>query len=301
VIGRITPAGQVAAFPIPSGRSLPLGIAAGVDGNIWFGEQLSPHVGRVNISYTDLAVSVTASPSAAVSGKPLTYTVTVTNQGSIDATNVIVTDALPLGALFVVSLSATQGTVRQSPRIEGTTLINSVIATIGTLHPSASATVTIVVNMPAAPSISNPVVVHADESDPVPDNDSATVVTTISISSNQPSGGGTNSSAATYLGKQRLYSGKGAKRKLTGFQLNFSAPLDLASASSRTHYQLSQTGRTKRAVAKAIPLKLIRASADGLTVSLTPGKYDAKKPLRLTITGLRAASGHAIATMLVTL
>ena len=115
-------------------------------------------------------------------------------------------------------------------------------------------------------------------------------MTTILGSSPGPPGGGATSSAPVYRGKQRLYTGKGAKRKLTGFQITFSGALDLVSAINRSHYQLSQPGRTKRSVAKAIALKNVRVSSDGLAVTLTPGKYDAKKPLRLTIDGLLGAS-----------
>ena len=39
-------------------------------------------------------------------------------------------------------------------------------------------------------------------------------------------------------------------------------------------------------IAKVIQVKTIRITADGLKVTLTPGKYDTKKPLLLTIAGL---------------
>ena len=296
-IGRITPSGQVTAFPIPTGLSLPLGIAAATDGNIWFGEQLAPHLGRVNLSYTDLGVAIAATPSPAALGQRLTYTVTVTNNGPIEATNVIVTDKLPFGTFFVVSVASSQGTVQQVPRLEGTNLTNSVIAKLGTLAPGTAATLTIVVNPPVTQAISNQVVVQADESDRVPRNDSASISTAIVTS---PGGGGT-SSAPVYRSKQRIYSGKGAKRKITGFQINFSAALDLVSATSRSHYLLSQPGRTKRSPRRAISVKLVRISSDRLAVTFTPAKYDSKKPLQLTTHALLGEHGHAVPTVTVTL
>jgi uncharacterized repeat protein (TIGR01451 family) len=297
VIGRITPSGQVTAFPIPNGLSLSLGIAAATDGNIWFGDQFTPRLGRVNLSYTDLGVAIAATPTPAAAGQRLTYTVTVTNHGPIEATNVIVTDKLPLGVGLVVSMAPSRGTVQQVPRFEGTNFTNTVIAKLGTLEPGAAATVTIIVSVPPVQAITNQAIVQADESDRVASNDSATVTTTVVTS---PSGGA-SSFAPVFQSKQRLYSGKGAKRKLTGFQINFSAALDLVSATARSHFLLSQPGRTKRSPRRAISVKLVRLSSDRLAVMLTPAKYDAKKPLQLTTYGLLGERGHAVPTVTITL
>ena len=98
-----------------------------------------------------------------------------------------------------------------------------------------------------------------------------------------------------------MYAGKGAKRKLTGFQINFSAALDLITATNRGHFRLSQQGRTKRSAPKVIPVKSVRVSPDGLAVTLSPGKYDPKKPLKLTTQGLLGVGRHSVATFTVTL
>src|SRR5260370_28737820 len=45
-IGRITPAGQISEFPVPT-RSNLLGITAGPDGNLWFTELQSGKIGRI--------------------------------------------------------------------------------------------------------------------------------------------------------------------------------------------------------------------------------------------------------------
>jgi streptogramin lyase len=48
-IGRITPGGQFAQFPLPQGRK-PSGIAAGPDGNLWFTERAVNEIGRITPS-----------------------------------------------------------------------------------------------------------------------------------------------------------------------------------------------------------------------------------------------------------
>ncbi len=68
-IGRITPAGAVSSFALPSGTPPPSGIAAGADGNLWF--SAPPAIGKITTAgvitiYTDPAVhdvaSITAGP-----------------------------------------------------------------------------------------------------------------------------------------------------------------------------------------------------------------------------------------------
>lgn len=46
-IGRITPAGVITEFPVPTANSEPIGITAGPDGNIWFTEYLGGKIGQV--------------------------------------------------------------------------------------------------------------------------------------------------------------------------------------------------------------------------------------------------------------
>ena len=47
-IGRITPAGEITEFPLPTPGSGPAGITVGPDGNLWFTEQIGNKIGRIN-------------------------------------------------------------------------------------------------------------------------------------------------------------------------------------------------------------------------------------------------------------
>jgi uncharacterized repeat protein (TIGR01451 family) len=91
----------------------------------------------------DLSLTNTA-PATVVSGRSLTYTVAVTNQGAEAATAVTVTDSLPDSAHFD-SLSTTQGsctrTATGAPKTKG----GVVLCSVGTLGAGATVTITIVV------------------------------------------------------------------------------------------------------------------------------------------------------------
>lgn len=47
-IGRVTPAGVITEFPIPTPASRPTGITAGPDGTVWFTEMASGKLGRIS-------------------------------------------------------------------------------------------------------------------------------------------------------------------------------------------------------------------------------------------------------------
>lgn len=116
----------------------------------------------------DLAISKTDDPDPVIPGTPLTYTITVTNTGPLDATGVIVTDTLPLTVTFASS-SASQGTC------SGT---NIIICNLGTINNGASATVTIVVTATASGTFTNTASVASAVTDLDMGNNSATASTT---------------------------------------------------------------------------------------------------------------------------
>ena len=115
---------------------------------------------------SDLTVIESASPSSALQGSSITYT--VTSQGPEAATGVSVTDTLPAGVAFVSS-SATQGSC------SGTTTVS---CSLGILNNGSSATVTIVATAQTTGTLSNTATVVSVTGDPTLSNDTATSLTT---------------------------------------------------------------------------------------------------------------------------
>lgn len=118
----------------------------------------------------DLAVTLADAPDPLFAGSPLTYTVTLTNNGPSPATSVVLTDNLP-ASVTVLSVTGTVGTT--SPAT-GTVSLD-----IATLASGASATLTIVVRPNAAGTITDSASVTAAETDPNPANNTATTQTTV--------------------------------------------------------------------------------------------------------------------------
>jgi hypothetical protein len=84
-IGRITPAGQVTLFTVPTPGSQPTGIAAGPNGNIWFTEAASRHLGEYFIVGTPPAPATATTTALAIEvsapavGQAVHLTATVTS------------------------------------------------------------------------------------------------------------------------------------------------------------------------------------------------------------------------------
>ncbi len=65
--------------------------------------QGSPLIDYV-VDYTDLMVTMSDDPDPVLQGEWLTYTLTVNNNGSVTASNVILTDTLPAGSIFIQAM-----------------------------------------------------------------------------------------------------------------------------------------------------------------------------------------------------
>jgi large repetitive protein len=128
--------------------------------------------GTQQVPGVDLVTTKTDSPDPVTAGNNLTYTITVTNDGDTDATNVVVQDQLPLVAL--ISATPSQGTC------SGMAMIT---CTLGTIASGASATITIVVQVlpstAAGTVLSNTAFADSPETEGNQSNNADTETTTV--------------------------------------------------------------------------------------------------------------------------
>ncbi len=121
----------------------------------------------VTTAAADLAVSINPLPGPVDNGSDVTYSITVTNNGSNSATGVTLIDTLPAGATFVSSTPAV---------CNGTT---TVVCDLGSL-PVTSTVVTITATVHTSGTNTNQVQVSANERDINTANNAASIVTTVS-------------------------------------------------------------------------------------------------------------------------
>lgn len=145
----------------------------------------------VTISYpeTDLAIEKVASATEVDNGEQVTYTLTASNLGGIDATSVVVTDLLPTGAAYD---SHSGGDYDPS----------SGVWTVGDLASGASVQLTIITTLTGENEevITNTATIAADQPDNVPTNDSSsadvTVISAVDVSLE---------ASAEYVGRSGYY------------------------------------------------------------------------------------------------
>ncbi|MBI3609709.1 MAG: DUF11 domain-containing protein [Nitrospirae bacterium] len=134
-----------------------------------------PDQSSVTVSLTgtavaaDLALTKTDSPDPITVGSNFTYTITVTNNGPSEATDITLTDTLPTAVTFV------EGTFEQGD-CSGTT---TAICNLGNLASGTSTTVTITVTPTTSGTITNTASVTSNVPDPDTANNSATASTTV--------------------------------------------------------------------------------------------------------------------------
>jgi uncharacterized repeat protein (TIGR01451 family) len=125
----------------------------------------------------DLAVTITPSAATALAGGSIAYTINVTNSGTIDATNVSLTDTLPASVSFGSQVQAS------GPSFTLNHTGNTVADTIDTLAVGASATLTVVVDVGLADAagtvIANTVTVSSSSTEANTDNNTATTSVTV--------------------------------------------------------------------------------------------------------------------------
>ena len=127
----------------------------------------------LTVSSADLSVTKTG-PASIISGTPLSYTITVTNNGPDDALNALLSDPLPAGTTFI-SLVQDSGPPAScstpSPGTNGTVQCNW-----APLNPT-TAQFTLTVAVGNVSSVSNTASVSSDSIDSNPLNNSATATT----------------------------------------------------------------------------------------------------------------------------
>jgi hypothetical protein len=155
----------------------------------------------------------------------VTYTLTVTNNGTGDVTGVTLTDTLPLGVSFV---SATGGVAP----VRGVLTFH-----LGGLAAGASSQVTIIVTPTAAGALTDSAAVTMDQADPTPDDNLfVTAVTAVAPS--------VHVVAPTVTLVERF----GIHTRPTTLVLSFDKPLDPARAQDLGDYQLVALVRRGRTV-----------------------------------------------------
>ena len=130
----------------------------------------------------DLGVTITVLPTTAAPGDSVTYTVTVTNPDiATDATNVVVTDALPVGLTAVTPPTAPSGgTVAVVNNTWTWTIPTVTKATSASTPTSVTTTFDAIVALDTVlTTITNTVTMTATQTDPTPANNTASVDLTI--------------------------------------------------------------------------------------------------------------------------
>ncbi len=169
------------SFPVPSGATLGTTFARfrlNSDGGLSFAGLASD--GEVEdylveiVEGPDMEIAMAASPEPVPSGRPLTYIITVANNGPLSATSVTVTDTLPSQLSFVSSIPG-------SP--DCTVVGDTLNCDLGTLAPAATTQITIetVLDHPVWDGFSNSATVWAAEADPISANNTVAVETVIGI------------------------------------------------------------------------------------------------------------------------
>jgi uncharacterized repeat protein (TIGR01451 family) len=236
-IGQINPATHaIAEFPIPTNNGNPDGITAGPDGNLWFTE-LAVKIGQAVLTAPPTAPDLVLAgdaPSSANLGSNVTYTLTVTNDGTARASGVTLTDTLPAGITFV----STTG---------GVSPVNGVLTVaIGDLDVGSSASITIVVTPLAAGPLRDQAVVSMKQTDPTPNDDRFNGITAVTTP--------VRVDGPIVTRVQRF----GFHERPTILVLTFDEPLDPVRAQNLGNYQIVALGcnphriRIKEAVYDAV-------------------------------------------------
>ena len=214
----------------------------------------------------DVAVAMAANAGTVYAGSPLTYYINVANNGPSNATNVILTDTLP-GGVAVKEVKAPGGTITQSAGV--------VKVAYDQLSYGQSQSVQITVVPATIGAITNTVTTHADQTDSNPNNNTASVTTTILANPNPPR-----------VTAQNLIVTQDA---ITGLVLSFNQPLDPTQAVNPINYSL-KTGDQPGLFNETVPLNPPVYDPVNSILTLTPSQpLHLGQVYQLTINGQGSA------------
>jgi tripartite motif-containing protein 71 len=147
----------------------PYGVAVDASGSIYVADTYNMRIQK--FGQAELSITKTDNSDPITAGDNLTYTITVTNNGLLDATGVSVIDSIPIGTTYS-SNAASQGSY------------SSGVWSVGNLTNGTTATLTLIVNVNSDTTgiISNTATVTGDQTDSNSTNNSAAEDTTVSDS-----------------------------------------------------------------------------------------------------------------------
>ena len=138
---------------------------------------------NVTVQIPDLSVTDADAPDPVSPSSNITYTQVVTNNGSVAASGVTLTETTPANTTFQSVTPPAGWTCGTQPAVGGTGTVTC--SATGTLAGGASATITLVVNVnstvASGSTITNSVSVSETPTDPNPANNTATANTTVQI------------------------------------------------------------------------------------------------------------------------
>jgi uncharacterized repeat protein (TIGR01451 family) len=273
-IGTIDPTTHnVTLFPIPTPNSRPADIVSGPDGNLWFTEERGNKIGQVVVTATspapDLALSGSA-PRSVPLGEHVTYTLTLTNDGTAGATGVVLRDTLPADATFISDTG-------------GVTPAGGVLTfTIGNLAAGASVRLSVVVASTVPDVLVNQAGASMNQTDPTPADNSLTQVTTVT--------------PAVVDGPRVIAVQLFRSHSRQTLVLTFDSQLDSDRAQNTANYRIDALGKPRH----TIRIKLAVYDSAARTVTLTPlHRLKLHHRFRLTVVGtppggLTDTSGHLL-------
>jgi len=128
-------------------------------------------------TFADLSVTITDSQDPAFVGKPVTYSIAVSNAGPLDATSVTLTVPLPSPANFGAA-TPSQGSCGESAGV--------VTCALGSIVSGGAATVSVVLTPTAFAFLSTTASISADQNDPTTSNNTATETTQVFAAAGVP-------------------------------------------------------------------------------------------------------------------